>query len=153
MSTDRTIPAHRSRHDMSLIGAADKGGRLGVAFKIDNGLVKGFKLTHVFERPNAKVSFADASGLPSGLASLDDVVEWLNKKGPKVRVSALVKKSVEVYVKLLGRYVPAESPPREESRFRYRYSLSKFDEPEDPTDLHLEKSFYQRRKMKERVAA
>ena len=54
-------------------------------------------------------------------------------------------------MEMLGRYVPKDSPPREQAKFRYRYSLTDFAAPENPTDLHLDKSFYQRRKMKEQV--
>ena len=86
MNDQPTIPAHRSRHDMSLIGAAEKEGRLGIAFKVDNGLVKGFKLTHMFEDPETKRSFVDAVDLPSGLASLQAVIGYLNEAGPKIRV-------------------------------------------------------------------
>jgi len=149
---EQKIPAHRSRHNFSLIGAKAVGGDLQIAGRIDHGPLKGKKITHLFRqvRPSDKRDFAATVGIPGTFVSLEQVVANLNERAPSPRFSATILKRIERWDTGREMWIPVESPPTEQAKFRYRYRLTDFEQPSAESELMLEESFYERRKQLER---
>ena len=144
------IPAHRSRHSLSLIGATVDGDTLVVNARIDAGRLKGKRLAHSFDRRDSLRQFVSVAGLPGDITTLGGYAEYLTERGASIRFSARIHKSVERWIPEAERWVEVESPPTEQARFRYRYRLSDFDEPTRDTELYLDRSFWERRRELER---
>jgi len=147
------IPAHNTRHDMAIIGAKEVGGILRIALRIDNGCLKGKKMSQTFRsvHPREKESFADAIGASTHLwgAGIPAWEDWINEHAPAIRVSANVKKEIKLWDPKQEVWKPVDTPPAEEAKFKYEYRLTEFDEPEQESELRLAESFHQRRQRVE----
>jgi hypothetical protein len=147
---DRQIPAHRSRLDFSLLGAKITEGDLHIAGRCDRGRMCGKKLDARFDDRERLRQFTDVAGVPRAVNSLPGYAEYLNAEGAEIRYSAVVLKSIERWIEGMCKWVPVDSPPDEECRFRFLYELTDFERPQGETDLHLTENFHDRRKRIER---
>jgi hypothetical protein len=147
---NRKIPAHLSRHDFTHVGTAlTEDGGMAVAGYIDNGQLAGKKITDDFGPTSGREQIRQLANVfcvpPEAKTDRVSFVEWINDRGRSLRFSAVISKRIELFDERRKRWVEVDSPPAEEARFRYLYSMQEIEAPRGETELHLDKSFWERR--------